>query len=165
MATNFKDYPKWMHHPNHESAVIEKEDGPDKGLFRAGGRQVKAEMFPPQLVTNRDQEQMWAARGYLPANCSDAEEYEKTILDGSVDTSNRGGAYPKWKYSPTEMPLIVQSEKEENGLNGIWFDTPSEAQDYESEDDVEEKETKVPQAVIETAKIDKRSKAYKQAKK
>jgi ribulose kinase len=163
MATNFKDYPKWMHHPNHQAAVIEMEDGPDKGLFRAGGKQVSPEMFPPQMVTTREQEQQWAARGYLPSNCADAEEYERTILEGSVDTSNRGGAYPKWKYSPTEMPLIVQTQKEELALQGVWFDTPSEAQDYDS--DNEEYESEIAPAVIEKSNVDKRSKAYRQSKK
>lgn len=156
---NVREYPKVLKHPEYAPAVIEKEDGPEKGLFRAGGRQVSPARYPDVTVHSKEDEQKYAARGYRPAGGYDPEQYERTILDGSVNTSGRGSAYPKWKYSPTEMPLIVQHEGEERALQGAWFDTPSEAQDYEEPEQVEQVAKDA--EASEEQKLDKRSKSYR----
>lgn len=34
--------------------------------------------------------------------------------------------FPKWKYSPNQPPVIVNSGDEETNLGTGWFDTPSD---------------------------------------
>lgn len=159
-------YPKVMRHPDYAPAVIEKEDGPEKGLFRAGGRQISPARYPEITVRTKEDEQKEAARGYRPAGGYDPEEYERTILEGSVNTAGRGAAYPKWKYSPTEMPVIAQHEGEERALDGVWFDSPSDAENYEAtaeEVDEEQADMGIPISQTDLSKLDKRSKVYRDA--
>jgi hypothetical protein len=124
MPTPFQTYPKVMKHPDYAPPVIEKEDGPDKGLFRAGARQIASARFPDVTVSNVNDEKAYAAKGYRPANMGNPEEYEKAILDGAVHANVTITEYPKWKYHDENIPKIVNDKDEEKALGPGWRDTP-----------------------------------------
>lgn len=132
----FQEYPKVMKHPNHAPAVYKQQPGKGQGLFAPDTVMVSAERFPDVTVFTLEQEKQQAALGYRPANMGDAREYEKAILESQPGDGYNFQEYPKWKYSKTEVPVIVHSRAEEESLDGEWFDRPVEA----TEDDVDEQE-------------------------
>jgi hypothetical protein len=132
----YQKYPLVMKHPNHSPAEYRQQPGNGKGLFAPDTVMTKAERFPDVTVYTLAQEKEYAARGYRPANMGDEREYEKAILESVPDDGYKYHEYPKWKYHPINLPLIVHSKEEEDSLGDGWSDRPVEA----TEDDLDEEE-------------------------
>lgn len=185
MAT-YQEYPKLMKHPQHAAPIMKKLEGKGVGLFEPDTICTSPERYPDVTVTTLEQEQYYAARGYRPPNVGDAAQYEQAILESKPVEGYAFSEYPKWKYHPIELPVIVKTAAEEQSLGAGWEDKPVIA----TEDDLEDEEVpvvngsevahevvakatpaarKANPAVKKTAakkpiaKVDKRTKEYKQA--
>jgi len=120
----FQEFPKRMSHPQHAPAQWKQLEGNGKGLFAPDTVCTQVERFPEVTVTTLDQEKMYAARGYRPNNMPDPAGYEQAILDTQPTTGYEYQPYPKWKYHPIEIPVIVKDELEEKALGPEWKDAP-----------------------------------------
>lgn len=167
----FQEYPKMMSHPHHKDAVWVKNE--KIGPFEPGTTMLSAEMFPPVTVTTMAQEQYYASRGYRPNSIPDPQAYEQAMLESTLVAGYVNNDYPKWKYSKVDIPVIVKSKAEEDALEGEWFDSPA----FATADDINPNPSSLPANLAEIGddgdepgaeeqvKIDKRSKAYKEAQK
>ncbi len=149
MSITFREYPKVMNHPGYHPAVFKKLDGPNRGFLEPDTVMISPERLAPVTVTSFEQEQKYAAKGYRPANMTNEQEYEQSVLDGVISTKEFQ-AYPKFKYHPVNLPVIVQNEREEGALGEGWQDLPIAA----TEDDLYPDANEVSAPV----KIDKRTK-------
>lgn len=159
----FQEYPKKMHHPEHQPAVWKQLDGAGKGLFAPDTVCTQVERFADVVVTTIDQEKYYAARGYRPNNIPDQAAYEAAILEAQPSSGYVHKEFPKWKYHALEIPVIVKSKDEENALGDGWHDAPVIA----TEDDLVANEPVVaaePAAVV-TQKKAAPKKSKKPAKK
>jgi len=120
----FQEFPKKMSHPQHAPAQWKQLEGKGKGLFAPDTVCTHVERFPEVTVTTIDQEKMYAARGYRPNNMPDPAGYEQAILDTQPTTGYQFQPYPKWKYHPIEIPVIVKDELEDKALGPEWKDAP-----------------------------------------
>ncbi len=130
--TQFQEYPKHMKHPQHRPAVIAKWDHKEKDP----SKQPKGapERFPEVMVHNYDQEQEYAAKGYVPSGVSDPEAYRRAKTGNDFKPDNSFMAYPKWLYHKPEKSesdeldsKLVQNEAEEKALGDGWYSTPDKA--------------------------------------
>lgn len=137
MSADFQMYPKWMHHPNEQPAVIsdDYDRGPALGPYHADPGRPR--QFPPVQAQSQDQEEYYASRGYV-AGASNKEaairariapipqdyrysEYPKMVNgemvpdpDAPPPTDNR---YPKWvHFTDGRESLLVKTEAEERAL-------------------------------------------------
>ena len=118
----FNEYPKMMSHPQHKAAVWQQND--KVGPFDPGTTMISSEMLPPVTVSNRNQEEYYVARGYRPNNNPDPVAYEQALLESDYTGGYEFKAYPKWKYHPMEIPVIVKNQAEEDNLGDGWHDSP-----------------------------------------
>jgi hypothetical protein len=160
----FNEYPKKMIHPQHALAVFKPltpEEQATKGLFAAIPQLLSPERYADVTVSNLMQEKEYASKGYRPANNANAAEYDQAILDQKPCDGYVLNAYPKWKYSAIEIPVVVQNAAEETALGDGWHDSPQIA----SEDDLPEeiKETVKDAAKQKVVKPKAKKKASKKA--
>lgn len=121
----FQEYPKKMSHPQHVPAQWKQLDGKGKGLFAPDTVCTQVERYPEVTVVNLDQEKQYAAKGYRPNNMPDPAGYEQAILETQPAIAGYVfQPYPKWKYHPIEIPVIVKDELEEKALGPEWKDAP-----------------------------------------
>lgn len=124
----FQDYPKTMTHPQHRPAVIAKWDHKIKDT--KDQPQGSPERFPPVVVRNFDQEQEYAAKGYVPSGKSDPEAYRRAMT-GNEDRSDASRMlYPKWLYRMQDGEVdskLVNTKDEEKALGAGWYGTPDAA--------------------------------------
>jgi len=133
----FERYPMWMKHPNHRPAVTsdDYENGANRGTqFRHHAKPGVPEQFPAVKVNNSDQEDYYAAKGYV-AQGGDRKAFERAqiapipkgyrhqeyprIRNGLVEQDPNTpepetNEYPKWVRPDGEAPRIVKSRKEED---------------------------------------------------
>lgn len=128
----FNEYPKVMKHPQHSPAVWKQLEGKGKGLFVPDTVCTQPERLPNITVTDIEQEKLYASRGYRPANNPDPAAYEQAILDAQPYSGDAFQEFPKWKYHPFQIPVVVKSASEERALGPEWKDAPIVA----TEDDV-----------------------------
>lgn len=132
---DFKQYPKRMIHSAHALAVFKPltpEQEKMKGLFAPIPELLSPERYPDVVVSTIEQEKQYASKGYRPANQSNEEEYQSAILESDRVVGYKFSLYPKWKYHPMQMPVIVQDASEEKALGDGWEDSPVMA----SEEDI-----------------------------
>lgn len=138
--SSFKQYPMAMKHPGHKPAVISQDQ-------IVNGRYVKSaagspEKFPPVFVNNEDQEQQYAALGYVPNGVSDPEAYRRAMTGNDEPVNHKHRDYPRWMYQQHDdgdhevlvgydpvmvRGVLVHSEQERSALRGEWFETPMQA--------------------------------------
>lgn len=160
--SQFQEFPKVMSHPAHAPAEWKKLEGEGVGIFTPDTVMTAPERFPPVTVKNKEQEDYYASRGYRPNNNPDPVGYEQALMESQYVPGYENSAYPKWKYSKMEIPVIVKNPQEEDALQGEWFDYPVEA----TEDDIVMNPDVAVQASAQNqVRIDRRSKAYKDAQK
>ncbi|HEY4037813.1 MAG TPA: hypothetical protein VGM15_03245 [Burkholderiaceae bacterium] len=126
----FTEYPKVMMHPNYQAPALSGDSRGPAGAFKPDQFQAppSSPKFPPVIVNSAAQEGEYAARGYVPQGASSGDAYYKAFT-GQQPTTKAKVEYPKWKYHPSEAPVIVQNEREERALKGRWFDNPGAALD------------------------------------
>ena len=132
----FQEYPKKLHHPEHAPAIWKTLEGKGTGLFVPDTICTQPERFPDVTVTTLDQEKQYASKGYRPANIPDPSEYERAILDAQPAQGHAFQEFPKYKYHPIKIPVIVKNKEEERALGRGWHDLPVEA----TEEDLEQAE-------------------------
>lgn len=159
--SSFQEYPKAMSHPHHAAAVSRKLEGKGVGIFTPGTELVSPERFPAVTAMNQSQEEYYAARGYRPNNNPDPVAYEQALMESQYVPGYANNEYPKWKYHAFEVPVIVKDADAENALGDGWVDSPVIA----TEDDLIENPTALQATLTNPVieKVDKRSKAYKDA--
>lgn len=134
MTTNaqqtFADFPKWLHHPSEQPAIIsdDYENGvhPRIGYQAAPGR---ARSLPPVLVNNPDQQAYYESRGYiagpsgkeaairapLPPNYQ-YKEYPRVDGNGVIPDpaapAPPDNRYPMWVETPGGDVLVQNAEQE-----------------------------------------------------
>lgn len=166
MSSKFQEFPKILKHPNHADAVFIQPPCKCKrtpcncrtGLFAVDTVCTSPERYPDVTVSDQNQEEHYVSRGYRSSNIANASEFEKSLLDSSVISGSVSNEYPKWKYHPVEIPLLVNDLQEEKSLGNEWSNVPVMA----TEDDLEYESSSFEEEKREV-KIDKRSKAYKES--
>jgi hypothetical protein len=135
----FAEYPKQLVHPQHRPAVIAKWD---HSIKKAEDQpQGLPERFPSVVVYNLDQEQEYAAKGYVPSGKSDPEAYRRAMT-GNEPKSAAPLLYPKWLYRRREKAAsedddveakLVATEAEERAAGAGWHPTPDAARNAPAE--------------------------------
>lgn len=145
--STFKEFPKKMSHPEYRAAVFEQLPChcTDKskcncrvGLFARDTIMKSPERYAEVTVQTSEQQQFYESRGYRSNSAADRAAYEQALLEQGPVAGYKNNAYPKWKYSKFEVPLIVNGKNEEDALLGEWFDSPVEATEDDLEDVVDE---------------------------
>jgi hypothetical protein len=125
----YQEYPKQMVHPHFRAAVNSgyRRNADGSATNDPPGSPAK---FPPVVVNNRDQEQDYASRGYLPAGVSDPAAYLRTTIGADAPGVYKFQEFPKWIYRVEDGELqskMVQSEAEEARAGKGWCATPDAA--------------------------------------
>jgi len=139
---SFQRYPLAMNHPGYKPAVVSQDKIVNKERVRAEpGRPAS---FPPITVYNEDQEQEYAAKGYLPAGISDAEAYRRAKAGVINPERPEFQEYPKCLYQKDDdgelVCKIVNSPAEEGALGKGWHSSPACNDAEEAEEGGEQEE-------------------------
>ena len=158
---NFQEFPKVMKHPGHTKAVIYKQPrlrpgDPDFGKPVNPADTGRPERLADVMVNNPDQEQQYAALGYVPAGVSDPEAYRRAKTNNLLRPESNFHEYPKIVYRAKNAEeceeRLVNSKAEESALGEGWFRNPGEAQ---------ARRKAKPELKAETAKADKPKSKHK----
>lgn len=122
-------YPKEMRHPAFVPATLSGYRRGDGGATVDDAR-GSPQRFAPVFVNNKDQEEYYASRGYIPLGVTDAELYKRELV-GDLRDVKPDPNYPAWLYEVGEDGMmnstLVRNESEKNALVGEWFSSRSEA--------------------------------------
>jgi hypothetical protein len=124
MSAVFKEYPKLMKHPAHADAVYRTLEGKGVGLFTPDTVMTSPERLPDVTVINKQQEMMYAAKGYKSTTTATANDFEGALLESEKGESYAFQEYPKYKYHAVEIPRIVNNREEDDALGDEWEDQP-----------------------------------------
>lgn len=104
-APEFAEFPKMMTHPGHQvaKAAVEVRDG--GSIQFVGGTN---EQFAPMLVMTQDQQDYYAAKGYVSQGKSDAAAFARAQTHTPVPSGYVPQKYPMWAGGK-----IVNNEAEE----------------------------------------------------
>lgn len=138
--SEFKQYPLAMTHPGHRPAVLSQDEVVNGKIIKAPPG--SPEKFPAVFVNNKDQEQEYAAKGYVPNGVSDPEAYRRAMTGNEEPVNHSHREYPRWMYQAHdsgEHPVVVdfetvmvrgklvKTEDERTALPGDWHETPLKA--------------------------------------
>lgn len=106
------EYPKHMVHPAFEPATLGTEVKSQSGYSHwVGGTAIR---LAPVLVHTEDQEEYYAAKGYLSQGKSDPDAFTRAHAAGTKSMSGyRPQEYPKWAGG-----VLVNSREEEDEALG-----------------------------------------------
>ncbi len=127
----YKEYPKWMHHPNYVPATVIREERDPRFPKASPGAHGEPAKFAPQLAVSLEDEERWASLGYLPAGVGDSDAYHAQMAHAATPNDHVHHEFPKWKYHYEEAPVLVQDAEEEAALGPWWFDRPDLVQPEE----------------------------------
>ncbi|MFD1558354.1 hypothetical protein ACFSHT_22440 [Paraburkholderia silviterrae] len=137
---SFSEYPKAMKHPAHRAAVLSKDEVVNGKIIKAPPG--SPEKFPDVFVNNADQEQQYAALGYVPNGVSDPEAYRRAMTNNEEPAGHQHHEYPRYLYQPhasgehevsvgadtvAVRSVLVNHEAAHKALRGEWFETPMHA--------------------------------------
>lgn len=134
----FQQYPLAMKHPQHRPAVLSQDKVNRDGTISKASPGMP-ESYPDVFVNNKDQELLYASKGYMPNGVSDPKAYMSSVLGADTPFSYDHVEYPKWVYQidaegDVESKL-VNDKSSEDKLKGKWHATPDIAwQAAEAED-------------------------------
>lgn len=144
---SYQEYPKVMRHPQTRPAVLAKWDYTEKDPRKqVQGSPAK---FPDVIVSNRDQEEQYAAKGYVPGGVSDPDAYRMQIT-GNAPPTEKFVEFPKYLYRVKDGLLedtLVESAEQERGLEGVWYSSPSAAE-RATKGEEEKESTPAPKRVL-----------------
>jgi hypothetical protein len=133
----YKEFPKTMNHPAHQSARQIRPFIPATPNNPVQLEEWQGERYPAVIVHDADAEAWHAAKGYVPAGTSDPKAFSAAhaspyvagrttsewpkMLDGKLvqdPNAPKGGPaeYPKWVNLPNGNAIVAQSEEEEKRL-------------------------------------------------
>jgi hypothetical protein len=75
----YQEYPKWLHHPGSQPAVISVPPTVERGKLRADQAPGAPMTYPPVMVHNPDDEAYYVARGYS-SGASNRGDYERQTI-------------------------------------------------------------------------------------
>lgn len=150
------EYPKAMSHPQFRAAILSKDEiGPNGQIIKAAPG--KPAQFPPVYVNNVDQEQMYAARGYVPNGNYDPEAY-KSQMTVAVQGGYVHSEFPKYLYTKDEngdmdvlsdqgeyvkvRSILVKDQEQQDKLVGAWYATHGDAANGDPDAEAEEDASK-----------------------
>jgi hypothetical protein len=105
-VTEHAEYPKHMTHPGYAPAVAAQPiPGDPQGRYTHGS----SERFPAVLVSNADDEEYYAAKGYVSVGKSDPAAFARAVAAAQpAQTNYKPVEYPKWAGG-----VLVNSAEEE----------------------------------------------------
>lgn len=139
MNQPYREYPKAMRHPQSSPAVLAKWDPQERDPNKQP--QGKPARFPDVLVHTKDQEEEYAAKGYLPGGVSDPEAYRRAITGNEPPPESTFVEYPKYMYRKVGEKMedrLVNSKAEESALSEEWYGSPTKAQEEKVSKKLEE---------------------------
>src|ERR1700761_4872680 len=109
----FNEYPKFMTHPGYDpGSVGEEVRGTGGFTYHVNGRPAR---LAPVMVHNRDDEENYAAKGYVSQGKSDPNAFAKAAAAAASAQTPAGYVpieYPKWAGGV----LVNNKEEEERAL-------------------------------------------------
>ena len=139
------EYPKHMRHPSFQPGTVGKEVVSPNGVrHNVGGSPIK---FPPVLVHNPDDEEFYAAKGYVVQGQSDAAAFANAYATAEPMSDYKPQQYPKWVNG-----RLVENEDEEIAAldaGPVEAEAPAEAEPERSAAELENEALKARMAEMQ----------------
>lgn len=125
----YSDYPKTLNHPDYtpprlisperHGAIAGDASNPMMAtarLFSYVPAVWEPERFPPVTVRNMDEEELYLAKGYIPAGTPDRAAFSDAVAAKPVSQEREFLEFPKYATLPDGKPVLVRSKAEEDAL-------------------------------------------------